>query len=179
MTGSERLNPFHFELQEKLFMKDCVRHSTVYRHRPHFCPGSHFQLWGALGRASTGAGRGRALLCPHRSPAPGTARCPPRAWTCALHSLTTVLPVSGACFWAQGHRLPSATVEKGNPTSETKSCARGDFWIFDSASVERSEKEAAAFAPCRCSVINGVIKECRMLMAAGKGQKGNDRCRNP
>lgn len=77
---------------------------------------------------------------------------------------------AGFCSWVRGHQLPLIMVEKGNPTSKTKSGSHGDFWIFNSTSVERLEKEATAFAPYRFSLVNGVIKKRRLLTAARKGQ---------
>lgn len=55
--------------------------------------------------------------------------------------------------------LPLTLVKKGNATSKIRSCSHGDFWIFNSASVERFEKGMAAFSPYRFSVIGGDREE--------------------
>lgn len=55
--------------------------------------------------------------------------------------------------------LPLTLVKKGNTTPKIRSCSHGDFWIFNSASVERFEEEMAAFSPYRFAVISGDTEE--------------------
>lgn len=68
------------------------------------------------------------------------------------------------------HLVAMSLLKKGNATSKIRSCSHGDFWIFNSASVERFEKGMAAFSPYRFSVIGGDREELRLPLAEGTGQ---------
>lgn len=60
---------------------------------------------------------------------------------------------------ARPHLVAMSLLKKGNATFKIRSCSHGDFWIFNSASVERFEKGMAAFSPYRFSVIGGDREE--------------------